>query len=615
MHVDRVRLGTSSTLLYSSGTYTSDALELNVSAFGAFAWSEVPPLPYPWEAWTKHAGNPIVAGPALVENMLADIDDPLQQPILYDGRYWLCYSSGGPGQSVHLAYSTDPLLLSWTDYEANPVLAPIAGENYVFSPHLFKDGETYYLFYDVALTSDSHQRIAYATAPAPTGPWTRGQIVLDLGDPGEWDDYRVAECFVLKEGDTYFLYHMGDHGCAGCAEQIGIAATTAALFPLGSEAGGHWTKHGVVLSPNPDPGEWDGVHVSNPSVVKSGEVFFMRYSGSIDNVVWRAGTAWATNPYGPYHRPAGPDIDLGPPGAWDDVKVLRGAIHYHNGQWYSLYTGNGETSGWPGYQGGIATADARVVEDVLTFETRTSPDAASWEEWRAVTNGAVVQSTPDDYFQYRATFAESPEHLSPVLTDVHLTYEGPPVHTLLTLFSLELEPDAVSITWSVSDESATEDFRLIGRMDGDEWIVPHRPAENGAFTARDVLPADAVTGARTYDLYYRAPGEDWLLIRSEEVDLTHTPFAVRLLAPYPNPFNPSTAVGFTVNTRQRVRLTVYDAEGRRVARLADRDFGAGYHAVRWNGRNDGDRPVSSGVYFVRMEARTYRTTKRLVLMR
>jgi hypothetical protein len=526
MHVDYVKVGSMSSTFYGTGTYTSEVLDLGAISLDTFSWTEVPADPHPWEGWTKYAGNPVLLGPALAENMLVDIEDPLQQPIQYDGRYWLCYSSGGPGQTIRCAYTTDPDLLSWTDYEGNPVLAPIAGERYVFSPHLFKDGDNYYLFYDVALESDSLQRIAYATAPAPTGPWTRGQIIVDLGDPSEWDDHRVTEPFVIKEGGTYYLFHMGEDNCTGCGEQIGLVTTPDSLFPLGPEAGGLWTEHGVVFPSNPTSGEWDFGYVSNPSVIKYNGAFFMRYSGSNDNVHWKLGAAWATDPHGPWHRPEGVDIDTGPPGSWDDEKLLRGALHYHNGTWYCVYTGANEPSGWPSYQGGIATAGMRALGDSLIFETRSGTCVDLLDEWLPVTNGGAVQSAPSRYFQYRATFNLSAGELSPTLTNVSMTY---------------------------------------------------------------------VPGA--------TPVEE------------PPPLVVRMLRPFPNPFNPSTMIGFTINRRQAVRLAVYDARGGRVALLADRTFEAGYHEVGWDGTNLEGRGVSSGVYFVRLQADYYNATKRMVLIR
>lgn len=524
-HVDRVRLGVEDSTYYSTGTYTSAVIELYASSLDTFTWTEVPSSPYPWQGWVKYEGNPITGPASLPENMLVDFEDPLQQPIQYDGKYWLCYSSGSP-QTIRLAYSTDPELLVWTDYESNPVLAPIAGEDYVFSPNLFLFGGTYYLVYDVQLSSDHHQRITYATAPAPVGPYTRGQIILELGTPGEWDDLRVTEPFVFKEGNTYFMYYMGDHGCGGCAEQIGLATTTAALFPLGPEPGGLWTKHGLVLPHNPDPEGWDRGLTADPSIIKVGDVFFMRYTGSYANEHWELGTAWATDPYGPWHRPDGPDIERGPPGSWDNNKLVRGAIHYHNGKYYSPYTGSSGSGNWLYYQGGMATGDPRAQEDSLLFETRTSLNGSTWENWQTVTNGGLVQSTPGIYFQYRATFNLNAEDLAPALTGVSLSYE---------------------------------------------------------------------TGASTI----------------EETP----PLVVRMLRPFPNPFNPRTIIGFYVNRRQAVRLAVYDVRGGCIALLADRIFAPGYHEVGWDGKNDEGRAVSSGVYFVRMEAELYRAVQRAVLIR
>jgi hypothetical protein len=525
-HVDRVRLAVEDSTYYSTGSYTSEVIELNASSFDTFSWKELSTSPYPWQGWVKYEGNPITGSPSLPENMLVDIDDPLQQPIQYNGKYWLCYSTGSP-QHIHLAYTTDPELLVWTDYEGNPVIAPGAGEDYVFSPNLFKLDTIYYMVYDVQLSSDHHQRLTYATAPAPTGPFTKGQIILELGAPGEWDDLRVTEPFVFKEGGTYFMYYMGDHGCGGCAEQIGLATTPDSLFPLGPETGGLWTKHGLVLPHNPDPNGWDRGLTADPSVIKVGDVFFMRYTGSYANEHWELGTAWATDPHGPWHRPDAPDIERGPPGSWDDDKLVRGAIHYHNGKYYSPYTGSSGSGSWLNYQGGMATSDPRTLEDSLLFETRVSPDGLEWEDWRPVINGVPVQSTPCRYFQYRATFNLNAADLSPTLTEVAVKY-------------------------------------------------------NMSYTS---------------------------------VEETPLPFIARLHRPFPNPFNPGTVIGFTVNRRQAVRIFVYDASGRRVARLTDRTFDAGRHEVIWNGTNIEGRAVSSGVYFVSMEAERHRAVRRAVLIR
>ncbi|MGM0484999.1 MAG: T9SS type A sorting domain-containing protein [Candidatus Krumholzibacteriota bacterium] len=421
-HVDHIRLASLDSASYSTGTYTSEVIDLQAVELDTIRWTEVPPTPYPWQGWVKYEGNPITGPGSLPENILVNIDDPLQQPIQYDGKYWLCYSSGSI-QTIRLAYSTDPELLIWNDYESNPVISPIAGEDYVFSPNLFLDDGTYYMVYDVRLSSDHKQRVAYATAPAPTGPWTRGSIILELGSSGQWDDLRVTEPFVFREGDTYFMYYMGDHGCLGCAEQIGLATTTGELFPLGPEAGGLWTKHGLVLPHDPDPEGWDSGLTADPSIIKVDDIYYMRYTGSYANEHWELGCSWATDPYGPWHRPDRPEIERGPSGSWDDDKLVRGAIHYHNEKWYSPYTGSSGSGDWLNYQGGMAVSDPASRDDSLVVETRVSPDGISWEVWKSAENGGPVQSAPDRYFQYRVNFALGSSGNSPTLTEVSMTYQ------------------------------------------------------------------------------------------------------------------------------------------------------------------------------------------------
>ncbi|MCB9513188.1 MAG: T9SS type A sorting domain-containing protein [Candidatus Latescibacteria bacterium] len=73
--------------------------------------------------------------------------------------------------------------------------------------------------------------------------------------------------------------------------------------------------------------------------------------------------------------------------------------------------------------------------------------------------------------------------------------------------------------------------------------------------------------------------------------------ALRLAGNHPNPFNPSTEFRFSLAAAGPVRLTIYDAAGREVARPVDRVLGAGEQQVRW-----APRDLGSGVYLYRLEA-------------
>ncbi len=97
----------------------------------------------------------------------------------------------------------------------------------------------------------------------------------------------------------------------------------------------------------------------------------------------------------------------------------------------------------------------------------------------------------------------------------------------------------------------------------------------------------------------------------------HTALRVGLGNCVPNPFNPSTAIPYSVGEAGRVTLAVYDVAGRHVRTLVDRD-----HAPRteefvatWDGRDDAGRAVTSGVYFCRMTSGSFKDTRKMVLLK
>jgi Secretion system C-terminal sorting domain len=84
---------------------------------------------------------------------------------------------------------------------------------------------------------------------------------------------------------------------------------------------------------------------------------------------------------------------------------------------------------------------------------------------------------------------------------------------------------------------------------------------------------------------------------------------------YPNPFNPSTKIGYKVAKATNVKITVYDILGREVANILNTVKTAGNHIVYWNGKNSSNVPVASGIYFYQLTSENVTITKRMVLMK
>ena len=83
----------------------------------------------------------------------------------------------------------------------------------------------------------------------------------------------------------------------------------------------------------------------------------------------------------------------------------------------------------------------------------------------------------------------------------------------------------------------------------------------------------------------------------------------------PNPFNAQTSIPFDLPSDGRIRLIIYNAVGERVRALVDRTEAAGSHRVTWDGRDDGGRPVASGVYVLQLRAGSSVQARKIALLR
>ena len=84
---------------------------------------------------------------------------------------------------------------------------------------------------------------------------------------------------------------------------------------------------------------------------------------------------------------------------------------------------------------------------------------------------------------------------------------------------------------------------------------------------------------------------------------------------FPNPFNPTTAISFGLNEKQRVHLEIFDIMGRLIRKLLDADMQPGEHEISWDGRNQSGNNVAAGIYFYHIRAGAYSDSKKMVLMR
>jgi hypothetical protein len=111
-------------------------------------------------------------------------------------------------------------------------------------------------------------------------------------------------------------------------------------------------------------------------------------------------------------------------------------------------------------------------------------------------------------------------------------------------------------------------------------------------------------------------GTEWYIVKTlPDPSLSEGPFSALLphqftLSCFPNPFNPTTTLAFTLPQTGQVKVVVYDLLGREVAVLAERVFEAGEQRLRFDGS-----ALPSGLYFARMQAGGLIATQKLLLLR
>lgn len=165
-----------------------------------------------------------------------------------------------------------------------------------------------------------------------------------------------------------------------------------------------------------------------------------------------------------------------------------------------------------------------------------------------------------------------------------------------------------------------------------QWSAPVGPGLTGyniyrndevINTVTSLLFIDPNVPAGTYTYYITALYGDYESVPSNEVEVevpvgndpNLLPTVTKLGGNYPNPFNPTTLINFSVAEHGHVSIEVYNIKGEKVSTLRNNEMDAGNYSVTWNGIDDNGRSVSSGVYFYKMKAGKYGETKKMILMK
>jgi hypothetical protein len=190
------------------------------------------------------------------------------------------------------------------------------------------------------------------------------------------------------------------------------------------------------------------------------------------------------------------------------------------------------------------------------------------------------------------------------------------VGTLLQSFAATLKKLGIEVSWTLSEEGSGAEFHVM-RASGanasfEEVASPQIVRDGLSFSLSDGSVEPGTSYRYRVDVVDEAGSRT--LFETEAISTPEMPLTLH--QNHPNPFNPSTTIGYYMPAAGQVTLDVYDSSGRLVTRLLDRAMKQkGTHSVEWRGLDAQGRSVSSGVYFYRLTSGKETISKKMVLLR
>ena len=124
-----------------------------------------------------------------------------------------------------------------------------------------------------------------------------------------------------------------------------------------------------------------------------------------------------------------------------------------------------------------------------------------------------------------------------------------------------------------------------------------------------------VTGLYTYVNYNTVPVSvniEYLLSDANDESL----FSPKIkLFNFPNPFNPTTTISFSIPNDSNIELSIYNIKGQKVKTLANEQYSKGEHSIVWNGDDDKGKSVSSGIYFYKLRTKEDSKIRKMILIK
>lgn len=175
-----------------------------------------------------------------------------------------------------------------------------------------------------------------------------------------------------------------------------------------------------------------------------------------------------------------------------------------------------------------------------------------------------------------------------------------PLPVELTSFTATMENNTVALNWNTATETNNYGFDIERQDNEEDWhVISFVKGFGTSTTPQSYTFVDNSVRNSSYIYRLKQIDDDATFCHSRaiEISVNLLPDKYHLEQNFPNPFNPSTTILYSIEQLGFVQLTIYDEMGRLVCTLIHKNQSAGEHSIVWDGKDGIGNRVSSGAYF------------------
>ncbi len=174
-----------------------------------------------------------------------------------------------------------------------------------------------------------------------------------------------------------------------------------------------------------------------------------------------------------------------------------------------------------------------------------------------------------------------------------------PIPVELTSFTAKTTDNGTNLNWSTATETNNKGFEIYKKSRNQDWQKIGFVSGNGTTTElNNYSYFDNLNTNGTYNYKLKQIDFDGSYNFSQSCEVSFTAnYDYKLFANYPNPFNPSTVISFSLPVESKVTITLYNLIGQKVKDITNQVYQSGRHEINFNAES-----LSAGVYIYKLNA-------------